>query len=434
VTVGLAEEPRRRERLYSDREGDHRSEFQRDRDRVLYSSAFRRLSGVTQVLNASEGAAFHNRLIHSLKVAQVARRIAELLNQPDLVDPDVVETAALAHDLGHPPFGHAGEKALNETLLRLGSTEGFEGNAQTFRILTRLSIRPFEGGLNLTRATLAATIKYPWLYGQSSDKKKSKLKWGAYSEDQEAFLFARDLGQVRGSDRTTLEARIMEWADDVAYSVHDLDDAYRSGLIPLDLLIRDESEWKRFHGRCVDSGNIDVSWSQARALRQDLLFPYFDDLNRPFSGTQRQRAALDELSANLIRRFVGVRGQSALRINRGVVEVDLEVESDLQLLKQLMRFYVFDSPGLRAMQIGQQRMVSFLLEQFAEATRSKSKSSGVVVSPFRERLEQLRTADTQKRLRLACDVIASMTEQEAVLMYGRLSGASPGSALDFILR
>jgi dGTPase len=147
--------------------GDQRKEFQRDRDRILYSSHFRRLAGVTQVANASEGHFFHNRLLHTLKVAQVGRRIAESLvaGDPNIpIDADVVETASLAHDLGHPPFGHAGESALSECIEKAGDLEGFDGNAQTFRILTRLAVRDDDcTGLNLTRASLAATIKYPWV-------------------------------------------------------------------------------------------------------------------------------------------------------------------------------------------------------------------------------------------------------------------------------
>src|SRR6478609_9031210 len=123
-------------------EGDYRAPSQRDRDRVLYSSSFRRLAEVTQVVAANSGYVFHNRLTHSLQVAQVGRRIAEKLNllQPEtkeFVDPDVVEAACLAHDLGHPPFGHIAEQKLNE--LAGADIDGFEGNAQSFRIVTRLS-------------------------------------------------------------------------------------------------------------------------------------------------------------------------------------------------------------------------------------------------------------------------------------------------------
>ena len=148
---------------------DCRTAFQRDRDRLLYSDYLRRLASVTQVASAAEGASFHNRLTHSIKVAQVGRRLAELLLSRDkdlagFLDPDVVEAAALAHDLGHPPFGHVADRHLCALAVENDLGDGFEGNAQTFRIVTRLSVRRSGGGLglDLTRATLAATAKYPW--------------------------------------------------------------------------------------------------------------------------------------------------------------------------------------------------------------------------------------------------------------------------------
>src|SRR5205809_376743 len=172
---------------------DYRSPSQRDRDRVLYSSSFRRLAEVTQVVAANSGYVFHNRLTHSLQVAQVGRRLAEKLNkiQPEtkeFIDPDVVEAACLAHDLGHPPFGHIAEHALNELADEIG---GFEGNAQSFRIVTRLASRsPNHAGLDLTAATLAAVLKYPWQRGGNPQKTN---KWGAYDSETRDFEFAVQL-------------------------------------------------------------------------------------------------------------------------------------------------------------------------------------------------------------------------------------------------
>src|SRR5271170_455642 len=151
------------------RDGDDRTEFQRDRDSILYSSALQRLSTTTQVVSGEQGRVFHNRLTHSLQVAQVGRRLAEKLKlkQPDLatlyrLNEDVVEAACLAHDLGHPPFGHLAETALNKLARKSRGIQGFEGNAQSFRIVTVLAFRSekFEG-LNLTRQTLRAILKYP---------------------------------------------------------------------------------------------------------------------------------------------------------------------------------------------------------------------------------------------------------------------------------
>ena len=234
----------------SDRPADQRTESQRDRDRVLYASAFRRLGGVSQVASASERLVFHNRLTHTLEVAQIARRLAEnvLRDQPDEaealggVDPDVVEAAALAHDLGHPPFGHVAEKRLDKLVRESSNSDGFEGNPQSFRIVTKLSLRNQDfHGLNLTRATLNAILKYPWLRG--TDGAPREDKWGAYSSESSEFQWARELGP---KDTKSLEAELMDWADDIAYSVHDLDDFYRAGLIPLDRILTDSDEQDSF--------------------------------------------------------------------------------------------------------------------------------------------------------------------------------------------
>lgn len=216
--------------------GDSRKSFQVDRDRILYSSAFRRLAQVTQVVTAQEGHVFHNRLTHSLKVAQVARRLSEklLAQQPDVavmvggVDADVVEAAALGHDLGHPPFGHTAEEELDRCATKAGLPDGFEGNAQSFRILTRLAIHRIDYyGLNLTRATLNAVCKYPWMRSLVPQSKQQH-KYSIYDLDKEAFLFIRP----DKNHRQTIEASIMDFADDITYSVHDLEDFYLAGLIP----------------------------------------------------------------------------------------------------------------------------------------------------------------------------------------------------------
>lgn len=224
---------RRQDRFGKEGRGDQRTAFQRDRDRILYSSALRRLAGVTQVVGVAHGHVFHNRLTHSLKVAQVGRRLSEKLlreaagrwpSKPAALDPEVVEAACFAHDLGHPPFGHTGEVALDSCLKAAGCPEGYEGNAQSFRIITRLATRrQDESGLNLTRATLNAVLKYPWLH---KPKGKQSRKFGAYRSEKKLFSFARKL--TTGSEQS-VEASVMDWSDDITYSVHDLEDFYRAG-------------------------------------------------------------------------------------------------------------------------------------------------------------------------------------------------------------
>ncbi len=223
-------------RRHSISKDDQRAPYERDRDRILYSSAFRRLAGITQIVRAGEADVFHTRQQHTIKVAQIGLRLSQqcVREQPDAAVyhgllPDVVEAACLAHDLGHPPFGHAGEHVLHELVLDAKDPDGFEGNAQSFRVLTKLAVRFVEcNGLDLTRATLGATLKYPWLRDPTIEGRTKK--WGAYRTDQDDFHFARE--GVQQHSAKTVEAELMDWADDVAYSVHDLEDFHRCGAIP----------------------------------------------------------------------------------------------------------------------------------------------------------------------------------------------------------
>lgn len=290
---------------------DSRSPAQKDRDRVLYTSSFRRLAEITQVVAADTSHVFHNRLTHSLQVAQVGRRLAErlLVLCPDEavqaggLDPDVVEAACVAHDLGHPPFGHIAETELNHAAAAIG---GFEGNAQSFRIVTKLSQHsPLHRGLDLTRATLAAILKYPWMKDQNPEKLE---KWGAYASEKKDFDFATAL--LPASKVRTVEAEVMDWADDITYSVHDLDDFFRAHKIPLHLLADRRYEYERNHffeialARHPERKGV---WGDPASLKEAFnqvmvgLFP----LSKAYSGDWKERASLREFSSQLIGRFIG---------------------------------------------------------------------------------------------------------------------------------
>ena len=416
---------------------DQRDDFQRDRDRVLYSSAFRRLSGVTQIVRAGEADVFHTRQQHTLKVAQVGRRLAEQLiakNPAECkalgVGAEVVEAASLMHDLGHPPFGHVGEHTLNRLVENAGDTDGFEGNAQSFRIVTKLAVH-FEKypGLDLCRATLAACLKYPWLRDQSNPSRRGK--WGAYKIDEQDFLFA--IEGLRDGARSA-EAEIMDWADDISYSVHDLEDFHRCGAIP----------WRQVLGSHTDQ-IIDTAvntWFNAppdavgrlkRAMeRLNVFFErrlYNAVIEEPYEGTRDQRRQLRTMTSQLIARYITSTNitmpSESLTSALDVPDTYLD---EVKLLKQITKNYVINNPTLIAQQKGHERIIRSLFHTLYRGTTKNS-----CPSYLPRRLEYLWDKNISKA-RFVSDCIASLTEAEAVGLWGRLQGRASGSVLDPIVR
>ena len=416
---------------------DVRTPGQKDRDRLLYSSSLRRLAQVTQVVAADVSHVFHNRLTHSFQVAQVGRRLAERLlsTQPKEVsasrglDPDVVEAACYAHDLGHPPFGHTAEEELNELL---GSDlDGFDGNAQSFRIITKLAQHsPLHRGLDLTRATLAAVLKYPWFRG---DNPVRKNKWGAYRTEDKDFDFASVL--VTPSNEPTLEAKLMDWADDITYSVHDLDDFYRAHRIPLHLLAdrkysrERESFFESAFQRHVGDPGV---WTDRQSLKESFnevmvgLFP----LDTRYEGRWEQRAALRQFSSQLIGRYVG---GTALELDGSQckVRVDEHLKREVAMLKELTWVYVIDAPSLVSQQFGQRRVIRKLFEIYSDAHRNP-KDQKLFPPYYRDAIQEA-AGDNRLITRTLIDLIAGMTENQALAMYNRLLGVSVGSGLDEIV-
>ena len=449
-----------------------------DRDRILYSEAFRRLAGVTQVAGAHEGRVFHNRLLHSLKVGQLARRIAERIrkeagNDSDIasavdalggLDPEVAEAAGLAHDLGHPPFGHIAEKTLDRLARRqlspanqssLPCFDGYEGNAQTFRILTQLTSRRLPqgdpvriSGMNLTAATLRAVQKYPWTRDLDDNNfprsTKGGKKWGAYRIDKESLSFAL-AQQVAKAGRDdlhkdrSLEAEIMDWADDVTYAVHDLADFHRAGLIPLELLAQEKSDerydfvafaLKAVNATRQDEGLAPVSQSDVGAALDGALglTPF-----RRFSGTREDHERLD-LGTNIrIGRYT-----AAFRLSSSNGEPRLEILADerleVEVLKQLTWRYVILRQGLATQQAGQEAIVTFLFEHFEAAIGdAKSLDKPHIPAGFKD-LFDTKGASKPDIRRIAADIVAGLTEQEAVMLYMRLKGYTSGSLLDLLPR
>jgi dGTPase len=427
--------PQREDRLHSsDKPADQRTPGQRDRDRILYTTFLRRLAGVTQVVAPTEGRIFHNRLTHSLEVAQAGRRLAEKLitEQPELLhavgglDPEVVEAASLAHDLGHPPFGHVAEHELNELVYKAGISDGFEGNAQSFRIVTKLARRHERFvGLNLTRATLNALLKYPWL------RTEGKSKWGAYHTEEREFDWAREM--ERGSVAKSAEAELMDWADDVAYSVHDVEDFYQAGFIPLDRMIIDPAERRRFH-----QGAQQRLTNHYIVLQHgfDALRDAFDKvitalpLNEPYNDSLRQRSVLRSVTAGMVGRYVQAVRLTNPEENGGKrVQIDSIAVMEVTMLKQLTWHYVIDNPALDTQQYGQRRVIRELFNIYDAESRNQL---GWRIFPVSVQ-EQLGAVSTnEERVRIITDLIASMTEQQALNMHLRLTGISLGSVLDAI--
>ena len=421
-------------------QGDDRDDFQRDRDIILYSSALQRLSTTTQVVSGESGHVFHNRLTHTLQVAQVGRRLAEklILKQPELaalhlVNPDVVEAACLAHDLGHPPFGHLAEEVLNK--LAGDETQGFEGNAQSFRIVARLAFRDSKfDGLNLTGRTLSAILKYPWTFSGRPAQKRNK--WGAYDSELTSFEFA--VGESGpGPHGRSAEAELMDWADDLTYAIHDVEDFYRAGLIPLHLLLppgpgaRSSAERQRFleylaTKRSTIEDFKNASDSDLDEIFAELMFTHFK-LTGPYDGTRNDRARLRLFTSLLVGRYINGLRLAESGSSKRSVEVDSQLRLQIALLKQLTWYYVIEAPGLAVQQHANRQIIRYLFHVFLQETRRSP--SGLLPPYYREQLSRSEN-DSSAIRRVVVDLIAGMTESQALLMYQRLNGIVHGSALD----
>lgn len=426
----------RDERFYEkDRPPDQRKEGQRDRDRVLYTSALRRLAAITQVVSPTEGSVFHNRLTHTLEVAQIGRRLAEYLcKDEDLVealggiDPERVEAAALAHDLGHPPFGHIAEKELDGLIVSRGVEDGFESNAQAFRIATKLAVRKEEfPGLNLTRATLNAVLKYPWLRENSGPKHD---KWGVYSTEDQEFSWVKKPYSLK-NDRSP-EAELMDWADDIAYAVHDLEDFYRAGLVPIDRLAKDMEELDAFldHAVARQRGKTRYTDSELREAGFNAIggFP----ISEPYQGRRSQRSLLRTYTSKLIGKYL--RAIKFVENADGWLQARISSDADkeVMMLKELTWRFVIQNPALETQQYGQRRVIKELFHIFADAAVSRGSPKNLGIFPI-DYQEQLTVAgEEHERLRLILDFIASMTEQQAFVMHRRLTGVAPGSVTDIL--
>jgi dGTPase len=404
-----------------------RTDFERDRARVLHSAALRRLAAKTQVVTAGSADFPRTRLTHSLECAQIGRELGREIG----CDPDLVDAACLAHDIGHSPFGHNGETALNDLAAAAG---GFEGNAQTLRLLTRLEPKVSGAGLNLTRATLDATLKYPWsrvssggttppiLGGNLSPQTPSApppgrgpgTKFGVYAEDAEVFGWIR---QDAPPGRPCLEAQVMDWADDIAYSVHDLEDGFHAGLITFKNLNSLTERAVVSQTTATTYAGDDASVAELTEILDVLLA--LDVWPGSYDGGPDTVAALKNLTSELIGRFCIAAQRATLDVHprpltRYAADLIVPRQQRLEcaLLKGITAHYVMTRAGVVAAQARERELLAelaFAVERGAPGT----------LDPLLRPAWDAAASDTARR-RVVIDQIASLTDISAIAWHHRL--------------
>ena len=381
---------------------------------MLHSAALRRLAAKTQVYVSGYDDFVRNRLTHSLEVAQVGRELGKSLG----CDPDVVDTACLAHDLGHPPFGHTGEQALDAAAAGIG---GFEGNAQTLRLLTRLEAKAGwpdgrSAGLNLTRASLDAATKYPWPRGARPGQRDPGGKFGVYDADADVFEWLR-----RGAPdaRPCLEAQVMDWADDVAYSVHDVEDGIQGGAIDLDALADRElrtavrTVTKQWYLPEHTDADLDAALDRLTAQ------PYWPT---GYDGSRRALSGLKNLTSELVGRFCTA-AQLATQAAFGsrpltrygaelVVPPDHVVE--VSVLKGIAAHLVMLSDDRVAVYQRQREVIRELVDALS------ARGPDGLEPAFRN--DWQRAGGDAAQLRVVIDQVASLTDASALAWHQRLTG------------
>jgi dGTPase len=415
-----------------------RTAFERDRARVLHSAALRRLAAKTQVFEAGAGAPHgphgphgphspRTRLTHSLECAQVGRELGKAFG----CDPDLVETACLAHDIGHPPFGHNGEAALAALAAGCG---GFEGNAQSLRILTRLEPKSFAPGgpplhgrsvgLNLTRATLDAAMKYPWRGGESDSGAgagdgagvgaDAAGKFGIYDADADVAAWVRERAPKA---RPCFEAQVMDWSDDVAYSVHDLEDALIAGHVRLAQLA-DRAELRAvcaIAARWYCAAEPAELEERFQVLRAEPYWP------RDYDGSQRGLAALKNLTSSLIGRLCHAAEQATREAYGGGpltrYAADLIVPRaerlECAVLKGIAAHYVMGRASHEETQARQREVITDLVRLLAD--RAPDSLEPVFRTAFKA------APDNAARLRVVIDQVASLTDTSATAWHHSIS-------------
>jgi dGTPase len=460
-----------------------RSPFRVDRDRIVASPFFARLAGVTQVVSPTgSGLLVHNRLTHSLQVAQVGRAIAErltadhttaaMLDRLGGLDADVVEAAALAHDLGHPPFGHLGEQVLDRLGRdRLGLPDGFEGNAQSFRIVTTIDLHgPGGTGLDLTAAVRAAVLKYPWARQGHPDPHPSaaalpprgggplpgapdagSAKFSAYSTELDDLRAGRSVFGAIGPWQQTVEAAVMDLADDIAYAIHDLEDFHRVGVLQQAGVAAELRGWQQA-GSAVGGDRPGAALERLRRrLRNKDGWAYDEEafaaavervrteladglLASSFDGSMAAERAVAEFSARWTARLVGgVRVLSDPPVRSAHVALATEQWHEVAVLKFVHHRFVLQRADLASHQRGQATVLAGLVEALHDwlaeddsETRKPPRLHDLVELARGEFAAFAPAADVERlaRGRAVVDYVASLTDGQATALLDVLTGRS----------
>ena len=377
-----------RGRLVHEAPSRTRNAFARDRDRIIHSTAFRRLKGKTQGFVAHEGGHYRTRLTHSLEVAQIARSLAHALR----LDEDLAETIALAHDLGHPPFGHAGEDELQEQMVKWG---GFDHNVQTFRVVTKLEQRyPAFDGLNLSWETVEGVIKH----NGPVDHKLEDPAWRAIAD------YTRDSGNLDWDLRlgtfASLEAQAAAVADDIAYNNHDVDDGVRTGLFTLD-----------------DLAEVPLIGPALRSARQD--WPDLDQRMLRLEAVRRMIGIMvDDVLAETERRLAedGIASVEDVRTaKRTMVQFSDAMLADLGVLRRFLFERMYRHYRVNRTRSQARRILAELFQLFMAEPEVMPTEWGVRAA----------VADRVKRSRVVCDYIAGMTDRYAIDEHRKLFSLDP---------
>ncbi|MQR98791.1 dGTP triphosphohydrolase [Gluconobacter aidae] len=414
-----------------------RSEFFRDYGRVIHSPSFRRLQGKTQVFPLHESDFFRSRLTHSLEVSQIARGIASRLNatcadlQNNPLDSDLIATCSLVHDLGHPPFGHNGERALDDCMKSAG---GFEGNAQTLRILSKIEKKVVEGGvsygLNLTYRTLAGVIKYDNLIPEirAHDEKLCK---GYYIEESELVKkIKRNVlrGDGLPSKFKTIECQIMDIADDIAYSTYDLEDCFKAGLLdPVKIFSSPDTLFYKLSAKLTDIFKEEVSVKDIKSVLEGVFsgdaknypindFDSFIDVNKMYKSLSNSAYARTKFSSTLVGNSInGIDMDFYDKNNPALSTIKIKRENKLivEVLKNYTYLAMISSPIVKVPEYRGYEIVKSIFNSFSSA-------GGKHLLPEDILLEHEKASCLSAQKRLICDFVAGMTDRYAVEFYERL--------------